>query len=294
MKLMNRSMRTIALTTLAWNLATPAMAQTDAAAQPMATQVALPAGTIAVVNGVSIPATQIDEALQASHQPDTPQVRQALRAQLIARELFRQRAEKQGYDTKPEVLQAMSAAKVNAETQLFLKDSIKPEAVTDAQVKARYDEIVAALGKEEYKPRIISVADEATANAVLAQLKVGGAFDALARQYSVAPSKAAGGEMSWLSFRTPVEEGKTQGLPFPVAQAITQLPVGAVTPAAITVAQGNGALYVIVKLDAKRPTQVPPFDQAKDTIRQQLQALAVQKASAQFVAGQLRDATIQQ
>jgi peptidyl-prolyl cis-trans isomerase C len=51
---------------------------------------------------------------------------------------------------------------------------------------------------------------------------------------------------------------------------------------------------VIVKLDAKRPTQVPPFDQAKDTIRQQLQALAVQKASAQFVAGQLRDATIQQ
>jgi len=90
-------------------------------------------------------------------------------------------------------------------------------------LKARYDDIVASLGKDECRPRIISVADAATANAVLAQLKAGSAFDALARQHSVAPSKVAGGELAWLSVKTPVEEGKTQGLPLPVAQAITQL-----------------------------------------------------------------------
>jgi peptidyl-prolyl cis-trans isomerase C len=100
--------------------------------------------------------------------------------------------------------------------------------------------------------------------------------------------------MAWVSFKLPLEEGKTQGLPLPVAQAVVQLPVGAVTPAAIPVTQGSSTLYVIAKLDAKRPTVVPGFDLARDTIRQQLQALAVEKASAQFVAGQLKNATIQQ
>jgi peptidyl-prolyl cis-trans isomerase C len=255
---------------------------------------ALPPGTVAIVNGVSIPQAQLENALRASRQPDTPQIRQAIRQELVARELFRQNAEKQHYDTKPEVQEVVNAAKVNAETQLYLKDNIHPEPVTDAQVKARYDDIVGSLGKEEYKPRIISVADEATANTVLAQLKAGSTFDALARQYSVAPSKAAGGEMAWVSFKLPLEEGKTQGLPLPVAQAVTQLPVGAVTSAAIPVTQGSGTLYVIARLDAKRPTVVPGFDQARDTIRQQLQALAVEKASAQFVAVQLKNATIQQ
>ncbi|SIT35584.1 PpiC-type peptidyl-prolyl cis-trans isomerase [Paraburkholderia ribeironis] len=254
----------------------------------------LPAGTVAIVNGVAIPQAKLDDAIKASRQPDTQQLRQAIRQQLIVAELFRQGAEKGHYDTKPEVVQAMSAAKVNAETQLYLRDNIQPEPVTDAQVKARYDAIVASLGKEEYKPRVITVADDATAAVVLSKLKAGGAFDALARQYSVAPTKTAGGELPWVSFRTPVKEGNTQGLPLPVAQAITQLRAGGVTPAPIPAGQGANAPRVIVKLDAKRPTQVPAFDQAKDAIRQQLQALALEKAAAQFSGSLITDSKIVQ
>ncbi|MDR6496621.1 parvulin-like peptidyl-prolyl isomerase [Paraburkholderia terricola] len=273
-----------------------------AVAHPFGLQAAstggLPQGVVARVNGVDIPATQLESAVRtavsSSGQPDTPQLRQALKGQLIARELFRQNAEKAHYDTKPEVQQAMNAAKVNAETQLYLKDSIHAEPVTDAQVKARYDEIVASLGKEEYKPRVIAVPDEATATTVLAKLKSGTSFDALARQYSVAPGKTAGGELPWVSFRTPLAEGKTQGLPLAVAQAITQLPAGGVTPAAIATGEAGNAMRVIVKVDAKRPTQVPSFDQAKDTIRQQLQALALEKAAAHFTGELMKHATIQQ
>ena len=176
----------------------------------------------------------------------------------------------------------MSAAKANAETQLYLKDSIHLEPVTDAQVRARYNAIVASLGKEEYKPRIIAVVDNATANAVLAKLKTGSAFDALAHQYSIAPTRAAGGELPWVSFKTPLTEGNTQGLPLLVAETSTQLQAGGVTPSAIAIGQGANALRVIVKLDAKRLAQVPTFDQATVTIRQQLQALALKKAAAQF------------
>jgi peptidyl-prolyl cis-trans isomerase C len=271
-----------------------AASQTAASATAPASASGLPAGVVARVNGVDISESQLDDVLRASHQPDTPQMRQAIRQNLIIREAVRQEAEKQHYGTKPEVVAAMNAAKVNAETRLYAKDNIHPEPVTDAQVKARYDEIVSSIGKDEYKPRVIAVADAATAKTVLAQLKAGSAFDALARQYSVAPSKAAGGEMAWISFKTPLEEGKTQGLPLPVAQAITQLPVGAVTPQAIAATQGSSTLYMIAKLDAKRPTQLPAFDQTKETIRQQLQALAFEKAAAQFTAPLMKRATIQQ
>ncbi|MGZ2749715.1 peptidyl-prolyl cis-trans isomerase [Burkholderia stagnalis] len=245
---------------------------------------------VATVNGTAITQAEVDAVVRASRQPDTPQIRQAIKNQLIARVLIQQAAEKANYGGKPEVQAAMQVAKANAETQLYLKDNVKPEPVTDAQVKARYDEIAASLGKEEYKPRLIVVKDAATAATVLSELKSGKSFDALARQYSVAPNRDAGGELPWVSFKTPVAEGKTSGLPVGIAQTLAKLPVGAITPDSVPL---DGA-RAIVKLDAKRPTQLPAFNQAQVTIRQQLEALALEKASAEFVGGLLKNATIQQ
>ncbi|KWC91800.1 peptidylprolyl isomerase [Burkholderia cepacia] len=250
----------------------------------------VPTGTVATVNGTAITQAEVDAVLRASRQPDTPQVRQAIKNQLITRVLIQQAAEKANYGSKPEFQTAMQVAKANAETQLYLKDNVKPAPVTDADVKTRYNEIVASLGKDEYKARLIVVKDAATAATVLSEVKAGKTFDALARQYSIAPSRDAGGELPWVSFKTPVSEGQTAGLPVPIANALEKLPVGAIAPESIPV---DGA-RAIVKLDAKRPTQVPGFNQAQATIRQQLEALALEKASAQFVGGLLKSATIQQ
>ncbi|RQR51440.1 peptidyl-prolyl cis-trans isomerase [Burkholderia sp. Bp9126] len=274
--------RVLAALALAGVLRGSAYAQTAATPQPTA--------TVATVNGTAITQAEVDAVVRASRQSDTPQIRQAIKNQLIARVLIQQAAEKANYGGKPEVQTAMQVAKANAETQLYLKDNVKPEQVTDAQVKARYDEIVASLGKDEYKPRLIVVKDAATAATVLSELKSGKSFDALARQYSIAPSRDAGGELPWVSFKTPVTEGKTSGLPVGIAQTLTKLVVGAIAPDSIPL---DGA-RAIVKLDAKRPTQVPAFNQIQATIRQQLEALALEKASAQFVGGLLKNATIQQ
>lgn len=70
---------------------------------------------------------------------------------------MQQAAEKANYGDKPEVKAAVQQAKVTAEVQLYLRDNVKPEPVTDEQVKARYDALVATLGKSEYKPRVIVV-----------------------------------------------------------------------------------------------------------------------------------------
>jgi parvulin-like peptidyl-prolyl isomerase len=250
----------------------------------------LPAGIVAIVNGMPISKSQLDDAVRGIRQPDTPQLRLALKQDLIARELFRQRAEAAHYDTKPEVLQAVNAVRIELETRLYVKDNLHPAPVSDAQIRARYDEIVASLGREEYRPRIIEVADDATAKKVLTQLRAGGEFAALARQYSISPSKDAGGLLNWVSFRAPPSEGNTAGLALPVAQALTKLPVGGTTPVPIAV----NNVRVIVRLDAKRATRMPTLDQVKDTIRLQLQDVALREASAQFATALIDDATIQQ
>ncbi|WP_256702023.1 peptidyl-prolyl cis-trans isomerase [Burkholderia sp. SRS-W-2-2016] len=254
----------------------------------------LPVGSVAVVNGVAVPKSGLDDAVRIvtarTGQADTPQLRQMLKSGLITREVLWQNAEKAHYDQKPEVLQAPAAAKVGTAIQLYLKDSIHPEPVTDAQVKARYDQIAASLGKDEFKPRIITVGDEVTAKKVLDKMKSGQPFETLAKDYSVAPTKANGGEMPWLSFPVPVTEGRTQGLPLALAQTISKLPVGGTTAQPVQV----GNVWLIVKLDAKRPTQVPAFDQTKDAMRKQLETLAIEKAAAQFTGNQIKGASIQQ
>ncbi|KWH63290.1 peptidyl-prolyl cis-trans isomerase [Burkholderia anthina] len=281
---------TLVAATLCAAVASHAYAVPKAAKKPADAAAAMPADAIASVNGVPIPQAQVDEAVRASKAPDTPALRAALKNQLIARELFRQAALKQHYDTKPQVVAAVEQAKALAMTQAYLRDQIKPAPVTDADVKARYDAVVATLGENEYKPSVIAVNDADTARQILARLKKGEDFGGLARQFSKGPAAAQGGALNWISFKTPIEAGHTQNWPQPLAEALVKLPQGGMTREPVQV----GDAYWIVRADDKRPTQVPPFDQAKDTLRQQLEQVAMEKATAQVVADLIRNARIQQ
>ncbi|QUN38661.1 peptidyl-prolyl cis-trans isomerase [Burkholderia cenocepacia] len=268
---------------MAWQLTMPAQARE---ASPT-----LPAGVVAAVNDEPITESEVGAVLQASNQPDTPDARNAVKARLIARTLIRQAAEHAGYGSKPEVQAAAQTAKSDAEIQSYLNENVKPAPVTDAQVKASYDAFVASLGKYEYKPRVIVFSDAAKAEAVMKEIKAGKPFDALAREYSVAPSHDAGGELPWMSLRTPVQEGRTSGLPLGIAGALANLEVGKVKFVPVA---GNGIVGAIVKLDAKRPTQVPAFSQAQESIRSQLQAHAFAQANSALVGELMDRATIRQ
>ncbi|MEM5460701.1 peptidylprolyl isomerase [Paraburkholderia phytofirmans] len=140
---------------------------------------------------------------------------------------------------------------------------VHPAVVTDAQVKARYDSVVASLGDLEYKMRTMQLPDDATANGALAKLKVGQTFDELAKQLSRSPDRVNGGDLGWVGFRTPLLEGHRQGLPLPLAQAITKLPPGNISASPIVV--GKDRFQVMV--EAARATQIPPLDQARPQIR---------------------------
>jgi parvulin-like peptidyl-prolyl isomerase len=162
--------------------------------------------------------------------------------------------------------------------------------VTDADVKARYDALVASLGENEYKPSAIAVKDPAIAQTVLAQLKKGGDFAKLAKQYSQGPGAAQGGALNWVSFKTPIQAGNTQNWPQPLAEALVKLPQGGVTSEPVQV----GDQYWVLRVDEKRPTQIPDFDKIKDVLRHQLEQVAAEKATAQVVVDLVKNARIQQ
>ncbi|WGS45679.1 peptidyl-prolyl cis-trans isomerase [Burkholderia sp. JSH-S8] len=244
---------------------------------------------IATVNGVPLYRSQLDSPTKGTGLPGNDAGRAELENGMIAGEVVRQAAEKAKYGERPEVKQVVDAARARVVSELYLHDSVKPAPVSDQQVKARYDEMVAATGAMEYKPRIISVADGAAAKEVLAQLESGRTFDDVAQQYSQASNRAVGGEMGWVSFKTPAREGQTQGLPLPLARELSQLKVGSYTRTPVIV----GSDRFILKLDATRPTKVLAFEQVTGQIRRQLEVVELQKATAALIEKLVNEAKIQ-
>ncbi len=250
----------------------------------------LSAGAVASVNGVEISKASVDAMIKASGQPDSPQLRELFKGQLIANEVLKQAALKQHYDTRPEVIAALDAAKSMIVTRVYMQENLKAAPVSSEDVRAKYDAVVASLGENEYRPSAIAVRDAGTAKTVLDQLKAGGDFAALARQYSQGPNAAQGGQLNWVSFKTPITAGNTQNWPQPIAEALVKLPKGGVSAEPIQI----GEQFWILRMDDKRATQIPKFEDSEPLLRKQLEQVAAEKATAQVIGDLVKQARIQQ
>jgi parvulin-like peptidyl-prolyl isomerase len=247
---------------------------------------------LATVNGVPITQSTFEQALKqaiAQGNPDSPQLRQALKNQLIARELFLQEAARQGLDKDPEVLAVVEQTKRAAMVQRYLRSQIKPTAVTEQDIKAHYEKVKAGYGPKEFKLRVMMLPNAPRAKEMRDQLAKGKDFAELARQWSLAPSATRGGDVDWVSFKTPAKEGETHGLPLPIAQAVEKLQKGKST-APIEV-QGR---WWIVKLDDVRPTKVPSYDQAKAQIQRMLVTRELERVTGELATQLSKSATIVQ
>jgi peptidyl-prolyl cis-trans isomerase C len=218
---------------------------------------------VATVNGTAIPDSQFNQALSGvlnQGQKDTPQLRTAIKDELINREIIAQAATKAGLDKTPEAKQAWAQIRQNFLIDLYLVDYSKKNPITDEQIKAEYDRDIAQLQqagiKDQYKVSLITVASQAEADAISAQLKKGTSFDKLVREKSIDPSKAQAGVVGWVvpSQLTPE-----------IGAAVSKLSKGGTTAPIQTPSGWN-----IVKLDDKRPFKVPTLAEAQNQVRQQL------------------------
>jgi peptidyl-prolyl cis-trans isomerase C len=238
----------------------PALAQTD------------PDPVVAKVNGQPIHVSDLKaavETLPAQARTMPPQqLFPMLLDQLVDEQALLVEAKKTGLDKDPDVQRTVRMAEDRALASALLGKMVRPQ-VTDAAVKAKYDqEFAGKPGETEVHARHILVSDEATAKKIIAELKKGGDFAALSKQYSKDPSASAqGGDLGFFK--------KTDMVP-EFADAAFALKDKEVSPVPV---KSQFGWHVIQTLE-HRTSQPPSFEQERDELRQQMVQAAVQKEVA--------------
>ncbi|MBZ0093392.1 MAG: peptidylprolyl isomerase [Sulfuricellaceae bacterium] len=220
---------------------------------------------VVTVNGTPISETQVDALIKSQGQKDTPELRKAVRNDLVSRALIAQEANKKGMDKDVDVKAQMDLATQLVLVRAYLQDYVKSHPISDSAIKAEYDKIKAQMGDKEYKVRHILVDSEAAANDIEAQLKKGAKFDKLASEKSKDPgSKDKGGDLGWIA----------RGNVVPAfGDALAKLKKGE-TSAPVHSPFG----WHVIKLEDTRPLKAPAFDAIKDGLMKRLEQQEVQKA----------------
>lgn len=221
----------------------------------------------ATVNGQAIPQSVYNAFLaeqKAQGAPDSDELKEAVKEELIRRELLAQEARKKGLDKKPEVLGQMELARQAVLIRAFLADYVRSNPISDAQLKAEYDQIKASLGSTEYKARHILVEKEEEAKAIIARLDKGEKFAALAKQSLDPGSKDKGGELDWSAPNAYVP---------PFAEALPKLKKGEYTKTPVRTDFG----FHIIQLDDSRALTPPPFEQIKPQLQQRAGQMQIER-----------------
>lgn len=243
-------------------------------------QNSLPINAAASVNGVIISNDMVEQGIQAAlsqGQKDSPELRNAVLGKIIEISLLSQQAEKNGLADSDKANTQLAFIRQNYLADLELSTFMSKNPVTDADVQAEYNREIASLGPQgmiiEYKVSDLVVATELEALAALARTKKGESFDKVVKSISLAPNKVQGGAVGW------VQAGQT--LP-QIANVLVTLSKGQVSPAPIQMPQG----WYLIKLEDKKSSKPPTFEQAKAAIRNGL----LQKKQYEFLS-QLRQSS---
>ncbi len=226
------------------------------------------AQNLAVVNGKPVPLSRVkalQQQVEASGRPMTPEVMDQIKQELIAREVFMQEARKRGLDASEDYKNQLELARQTILIRQLFADFQKKNPVTDADIKAEYDKFVKENGGKEYRARHILVETEADAKALIADIKKGGNFEELAKKVSKDPGSGAnGGDLDWAAAGSYVPE---------FSNAMVKLAKGQMTDAPVKSQFG----FHVIRVDDVRDAQLPKLEEVKPQIAQQLQQ---QKLSA--------------
>ena len=266
---MQRTIMNLAVALVAGTFAFAAGAQDKGEkAAKKASAAASASGGKVLVNGVAIPQSRIDamnRELTAQGQPDTPERHNAVREELVNREVLAQAAAKRGLDKNPDIAAQMQMASQAVLVRALFESEVKANPITDAQLQREYETFKSSMGASEYKVRHILVDKEDDAKAIIAELNKGADFAKLAKEKSKDPgSKENGGDLDW---------GPSARYVKPFADAVTNLQKGATTAAPVKTDFG----YHVIRLDDTRPLKVPEFSEIKEQFRQRAQQAQIQK-----------------
>jgi peptidyl-prolyl cis-trans isomerase C len=128
--------------------------------------------------------------------------------------------------------------------------------VSDADIKARYEQEIAAVPpEEEISARHILLETEEAAKAVIAELDAGKDFAELAKEKSTGPSAAQGGDLGFF----------TKGRMVPEFEAAAfEITPGEYGKEPVKTQFG----WHVIKVEERRETAPPAFEEVADQVRQ--------------------------
>ncbi|MFZ6731374.1 foldase protein PrsA [Undibacterium sp. Ji42W] len=240
-----------------------------AAAVASASATATGSEVAATVDGTPISKKQLDQIMQqqaAQGMPDTAETRKMVIDNLAMQIVVAKEAVNKGLDKKPEVADQIEMTRQSILANAYVKDYIKTAAVSDDALKAEYEEFKKSNGGNEYKARHILVKTEDEAKDIIAKIKKDvKSFEALAKAKSQDPgSKANGGDLGWFNPRGMVPE---------FGAAVAKLEKGKFTEEPVKSQFG----YHVIILDDSRPVTIPPLEEVKSGLIQQLQQKNLKK-----------------
>jgi peptidyl-prolyl cis-trans isomerase C len=216
---------------------------------------------IATVNGVPVPRARAEALLnqqRARGMPDNDQSRALIRDELVNREVLMQEAQKSGVARSPEVANQLDLARQEIIISAFLREWVRKNPISDADIQKEYDRVKAEQGDKEYRARHILVETEDQAKTVVAELKKGGKFEELAAKNSKDPgSKDRGGDLDW---HGPSDFDRA------FSDAMTKLDKGKFTETPVRTRFG----FHVIQLDDVRTGRFPSLAEVKPRIQQQL------------------------
>ena len=219
------------------------------------------AQNVAIVNGKPVPSSRVDmlaDQLAKSGRPINDEVKAQIKEEVIAREIFMQEAQKRGLANNADYKAQMELARQTILIRELFADFQKKNPVTDADVKAEYDQFVAANAGKEFKASHILVEKEEEAKAAIADIKKGAKFEELAKKLSKDPgSGSKGGDLDWANPKNYVPE---------FSEAMVKLAKGEMTAEPVKSQFG----WHIIRVDDVRDAKLPTQDELAPQIKQQL------------------------
>jgi len=233
------------------------------------------AQNLAVVNGKAIPSSRaeavVKQVVAQGQQPDSPQLRDAVKKDLIAREVMMQEAVKQGFEKDTTVKSQMDTARQTIIINALVRDYMAKNPIKEADVKAEYEKYKAQAGDKEFHVRHILVATEVEAKAIIVKLKGGAKFEELAKGSKDTGTANTGGDLDWAA---------PSSFPKVFSDAFVGLQKGAITDNPVQTPNG----FHVIKLDDTRPTKLPPLEEVKGQIEEALQQKKLQAFQETMVA----------
>lgn len=233
-------------------------------------------------NGQTITKKEVDEKIKTMFGGSLPdgkkdfselpkEVKENFLKNIVVTKLVAKEVDKAKIKDREDFKNQLKEVEAQISGNMLLTD-IANKAVNDAKVKETYDKIAKDYAaKQEIRARHILVKTEKEANEIIAELKKGTSFESLAKKKSLDGTKEKGGDLGYFVPDMMVKE---------FSDAALALKPGEYTKKPVQTEFG----WHVIKVEDKRAAKVPPFQEAKPGIEQDLKQQAVREYIDKLVA----------